>query len=1431
MFFLNLTAMEFFALFGVLSGLISLLYLLDKSKRKKVVSTLRFWTPARSASGQQSRKKVQDPWSFLLQLAALLFLLLAIAQLQWGTRERQGHDHVLMLDSSAWSAQQQQDSRAPVLAEEKRLALRYVNGLPKSDRVLVARVSGIATPATSFTSDRAQLRKAIEETDSDDSALNLDQAFEFSHQAMSWSSGRSADSTYIGPGLSAEETPTAKQPDQLRVISVAPRRDDVGIARVEVHRDAHTGGWDATITAKNHGTAEETVRVESQFGRVNFTPRLVRVAAGGEANTAVHFTTTGAGTFRVKLMPGDTLPIDDEAALGLPDSAVLSVAVFTARPELLRPLLEADHRLSARFYSPAVYTPRPGADVMMIDGFDPSQAPALPSLWINPPREHSPLKVQDTIENAVVTVWHSESGVSGGIRAKETRLPHANVFQNFDGDVPVASVASGPVVLARGAVGGRPALAAIGFDPLAGELRFEVTTPLLVSHLLNWLAPESRREAEFVASPIGPSTITLDAKEDTSALRVIDDRGASVPFTLHGRTLNLFASRPAIIRVLTDERERVLSLTLPDVASYAWTPKNVLNGLPPSARFAPTATDLWKYLAVAGALCLIAEWWFFGRRRRSLWRHVPLTLKACGIAAIVIALFQPHLTMPGSRTATVLLVDTSKSITSQDLDRASNLVSEMEKKRGTNWLRIVPFSGHARQLGEAEVAHGVHLVQASNTSANTTNFEAAISDSLSAMPAGYIPRIVLMSDGNDNEGSTARAIAGLQQLHVPVDTIPLTGRSTGGLRLTSVSMPKTAYAGEQIPIDLHLEAPAAMEASVTLSAEGKPLGTSKVSLDAGGNDIRVHARLKTVGATSIAGEVNHLGFEQAITLSRAKVLLVSGDSVESDANLTKALSEAGFDVTRVNAAGTLNADAVQLLVLNNLDLNEISEAEKARIAEYVRRGGGLMLIGGEHQVYKEDKKLDALDEALPAKLAPPKSPEGTAVALIIDKSSSMEGRKIELARLSAIGVVEHLRPIDTIGVLIFDNSYQWAVPMRKAEDKALIKRLIIGIVPDGGTQIAPALTEAYRKVAGTTATYKHIVLMTDGISEEGDSLELARQAADHQITISTVGLGQDVNRTYLERVADVSGGKSYFLNEPQGLEQILLKDVQDYSGSTAVEKSLTPIVDTKAEVLDGVNVEAAPALRGYTRFISKPDAETILSIDPQKKDPLYVRWQFGLGRVAVFTSDAKSRWAQAWVTWPGYDKFWINISRDLLPHVQRTDADASFDASNGDLLVTYKLSSSNADVTKVPAIYAIGPDGFEKPVEVRKISDRVYQGRVHIGETTGLFRVRPLQDSPEFPETGFYRANQESNDYGTNEQLLKQISALTGGRFNPGPKDVFSSGGRTIYSDWQLWPLLLGLAIALTIAELVVRKWSGLMGGLDLQGKVGQGLRMVGIGR
>ena len=485
--------------------------------------------------------------------------------------------------------------------------------------------------------------------------------------------------------------------------------------------------------------------------------------------------------------------------------------------------------------------------------------------------------------------------------------------------------------------------------------------------------------------------------------------------------------------------------------------------------------------------------------------------------------------------------------------------------------------------------------------------------------------------------------------------------------------------------------------------------------------------------------------------------------------------------------------------------------DKQRVEEYVQRGGGALWIAGEHNVYVDHKDApeDPLARTFPAKLAPPRSPEGTAVILIIDKSSSMEGKKIELARVAAIGVVDNLRPEDYVGVLIFDNSFQWAVPVRKAEDKSLIKRLISGITPDGGTQIAPALNEAYRRIVGLPSTYKHIVLLTDGISEEGDSLTLSREASNNKVTISTVGLGQDVNRQYLERIAVNAKGKSYFLNEPNGLEQILLKDVKEHTGTTAVEKPIKAIVKHQSDLLDKVDVAAAPTLLGYVRFDARPTADAILEVD--EKDPLLVRWQYGLGRSAVFASDAKSRWAASWVGWNGFDRLWTNIFRDLLPHGNESEAVARYDAANEELVVEYHLASQAIEPATPPELFVIGPGDFRRPLDVSRVSPGTYRGRVRIGSLEGLFRVRPLVDSRAFPEIGLYRQESELSDYGSNDILLKSIAQSTGGRFNPSVRQLFDNSGLAIDSTMRLWPGLLALALLLNLIELCLRKWGGIV--------------------
>ena len=795
-------------------------------------------------------------------------------------------------------------------------------------------------------------------------------------------------------------------------------------------------------------------------------------------------------------------------------------------------------------------------------------------------------------------------------------------------------------------------------------------------------------------------------------------------------------------------------------------------------------------------------------------RRSALLVKAATFAAIIVALAQPRVTFFDTKVAVAVLADTSRSLTAQDLERASALATEIERARGRHWTEVIPFARSARKPAPQERGKSWSLHYTAGDAGHGTDLEAAIRAAIGTLPAGMVRRVVLISDGNENLGSAARAAWQAQQLGIPIDTYALAGSPPPDLRVESVALPSLVFSGERFPVDVTVSSPRHASARVEVSADGRTLGLSDVTLEPGVNHLRVRASVATTGAVDLAGSISGAGlgqarFDEAVTMRRPRALLLSHDPAGTEEHLRRTLESSQFEV-QVAAQIPDKFDDYQLVIFNNWDMESVPQARKESLEKFVQEGGGFLWIAGEHNVYVENKRTDdPLDRALPARLAPPRTPEGTCVILIIDKSSSMEGKKMELARLAAIGVIENLRPIDQVGVLIFDNSFQWAVPVRRAEDRSLIKRLIAGITPDGGTQIAPALTEAYRKVIYQNAVYKHIVLLTDGISEEGDSLSLAREAANNRITISTVGLGQDVNRAYLEKIAVFAKGKSYFLNDPSGLEQILLKDVQEHTGTTAVEKLARVAVAKPAEVLEGVGIDSAPPLRGYVRYIAKPTADTILNIDD--RDPLLVRWQYGLGRVAVFTSDAKSRWASGWLAWQGFDRLWANIARDLLPHAQPSEARAEYDSSSDRLVIDYHLARRLDEPAAIPGIYVLGPNGFRAPLEVSKVAAGSYRGVVPIGRNQGLFRVRPLVESRAFPEIGFYRPEDEMMDHSSNELLLRQIAKSTGGRFNPAAKEVFDAGGRSVPSSMELWPGFLALALLLNLAELIARKWRGLL--------------------
>src|SRR5579862_1235610 len=376
---------------------------------------------------------------------------------------------------------------------------------------------------------------------------------------------------------------------------------------------------------------------------------------------------------------------------------------------------------------------------------------------------------------------------------------------------------------------------------------------------------------------------------------------------------------------------------------------------------------------VLAFLLLPVGWMFFEwtRTRRTL----ALALKTLAFLAIILALAEPRFTLPETKMAVAVLVDTSASVSSKDLARASELAATLERARGRHWIRVLPFARSVRNVAPAEQGRGWQLQYTSGEAGRATDLEAAISEAVTSLTSGLVPRLVLISDGNENTGSITRAAWQAQHLGIPIDTMALEGRPQPNLRLESVSLPTVGFTGEKFPIDLSISSPGPVQASVAISAEGKLLGTNSVALEKGSNQIRVHASLTTAGALNLsgvirAGNLGTIQFDRAVNLRRPKVLYVSQDPEGSEAHLLQTLSAAQFDVERTNDPmhGTLND--FQLVALNNLDLESLPASRKNEIEKFVKQGGGLLVIAGERNIYADNKKTeDALDRTLPANLA------------------------------------------------------------------------------------------------------------------------------------------------------------------------------------------------------------------------------------------------------------------------------------------------------------------------------------------------------------------------------------------------------------------------------------------------------------------------------
>ena len=824
-----------------------------------------------------------------------------------------------------------------------------------------------------------------------------------------------------------------------------------------------------------------------------------------------------------------------------------------------------------------------------------------------------------------------------------------------------------------------------------------------------------------------------------------------------------------------------------------------------------------------GLLLLAPVCWFFFRSLSDFprWqRALSLACRSAIVVLLVLALAGLALLSPTTRQYVVLVIDRSLSVDDKAAERIDEVIKAIEAGAGGH--RVAYACAAVEPTRVADRRDDLPTVEGDARCG--TNLAAAIETAAAAIPPGYIPQIVLLTDGRQTVGDAVQAAASSR---APVSIVPLPVRDEPEVQVAEARAPAEVRQGEPFHVEVTVASNHqdrgfidVYRGDVLVSQQAEPL-----AIKPGENRFRFRQTIDDESQVDYAIRIR--GFRDtlldnntaaAVVYAAGKPSVLVIDSAIDETNHFRwALEQQDVAVQTRPVEGIPRSLAelqkFDCLVLSNVPATAMTQQQMEIIRTYVQDlGGGLVMIGGDQAFGLGGYYKTTLEEILPVRSNFEKEKEkpSLAMVLVIDKSGSMGGEKMELAKDAAKGAAELLGAKDQLGVIAFDGDSYWISELHSAADKGTIIDRISTIEASGGTAIYPGLVDAYEALSTATAKLKHVILLTDGHSTPGDFEGVAADMASSRITLSSVAVGAEADAELLEQLAQTGGGRFYACDDPTSVPQIFAKETVEASKSAINELPFVPLSVRPSPVLAGINLESAPFLLGYVMTRPKPTSEFILA--SEAGDPVLAWWRYGLGMTVAFTSDAKSRWAAEWLTWPGFGPFWAQIirhamrtndSKGVFVEVDRRGAEGRVILDAVDPAGQY-VNEADTHLT------LIRPNLDREDVVVRQTAPGRYEATFSTRDS-GAYHLELSQQKSGV--TTFRQSRGMIVGYPdelrlgpADEGLMRRVATVSGGRFDPSAAEVFDVGDRVAERVTPLWPSLLTAALVLFVIDVALRR-------------------------
>lgn len=811
-----------------------------------------------------------------------------------------------------------------------------------------------------------------------------------------------------------------------------------------------------------------------------------------------------------------------------------------------------------------------------------------------------------------------------------------------------------------------------------------------------------------------------------------------------------------------------------------------------------------------------------------------------GLFAMVLA--EPRAVRSKDVMSVVFAVDVSDSIYSADqaITYVTNTVQNHRPKGKSDEAGLLIFG----KTPAIELNPGMSFpFEALNSQVErgATNLEQALSMSSVVLKEDVQGRIVLVSDGVQTEGNLLRILDDLKSRGVAVDVLPIDYTYNEEVWLERLDLPQQVKLGETYEAAMVLSSLADGKGKLVLRENGNVIAEQEVDYKAGKNRFSVPVTLRSAGYYEYTATIevpkaqdslaqNNTVMNYIFVEGEGKVLLVT-DSVGDRRDwerLEKAIKE-GERAVEVIAGADLPSDAASLMpydaiIFCNVPHDEFNVQQMQAVRDAVHNlGAGFLMVGGPNSFGPGGYHRTVIEDILPVTMDVSQKkvlPKG-ALAIILHTCEFPEGntwgKRITKQAIKVLGAQ------DEVGVLAYtEKGEDWLfelTPAAKYEDLVpLINGASIGDMPSFQNTMQMGLKGLKKSDAAT----RHMIIISDG-DPQAPTPMLVKDFVDSQISVSMVAIfphgGLDISK--MQGVAEVTGGRYYFPEDPNQLPAIFIKESKTLKRSLLQNKTFTPSIGFPSPVVKGL--EGMPELKGYVITTAKghpamqilngpPDAE-----ESDTLDPVLSIWQHGLGKTAAFTSDFSTNWGSNWQQWGRFQPF----VKQLLTDISRVKKDGhlrmSTQTSGGDAVIVVEDFHPDESFLELNAKLS-GPGQKTENVQLKQVGPRRYQATVPLW---GHGRYHAIAqglggDRKDLAFGGFIVSySPEYLRFRSNRQTLQEIADRTGGKMLTGDpaKDEIYTRGRTpkrsskpIF-DWFLIALaiLVPLDVAIRRIQIDVR--------------------------